>query len=61
MTHYIGLDAHSNTCTAVVMNSTGELKARATFDTSEKNLLELIRASSVFLRDDVAPQDSFHS
>jgi len=44
MTHYIGLDAHSNTCTAVVMNSTGELKARATFDTSEKNLLELIKS-----------------
>ena len=39
MTYYIGLDAHSRTSTAVVINERGEIKCRQTFATSEANLL----------------------
>jgi transposase len=44
MTNYIGLDAHSKTCTAVVLNETGKIQATAQFETSEKNLLEFIKS-----------------
>ncbi len=36
MPSYVGLDAHSATCTAVVVNDRGEIKHRETFDMSEK-------------------------
>jgi transposase len=44
MTHYIGLDAHSKTCTAVVLTETDKVSAATQFDTSEKNLLEFIKS-----------------
>src|SRR3974377_4338 len=40
---YIGLDAHSATSTAVVVDSRGEIKLRQTFDTSEANLVSFVR------------------
>ena len=43
MTHYIGLDAHSKTCTAVVMNLQGKLLAKAQFATTEKNLINFVK------------------
>jgi hypothetical protein len=43
MTNYIGLDAHSKTCTAVVIDGYGKFKQKQQFNTSEKNLLEFIR------------------
>ena len=42
MEYYIGLDAHSSTCTAVVVDEKGEQKLRATFPTTEANLLDFI-------------------
>ncbi len=42
MNYYIGLDAHSSTCTAVVVDETGEQKLRATFSTTEANLIDFI-------------------
>jgi transposase len=39
MIYYIGLDAHSRTCTAVVVDERGEIKLRETFNTSEAGLL----------------------
>jgi transposase len=42
MNYYIGLDAHSSTCTAVVVNEKGEQKLRATFSTTEANLIDFI-------------------
>ncbi len=39
MKYYVGLDAHSRTCTAVVVDEQGEIKLRETFNTSESNLL----------------------
>lgn len=39
MPSYIGLDAHSATCTAVVVDEKGEIKHRETFPTSEANLI----------------------
>jgi transposase len=39
MVNYIGLDAHSRTCTGVVVNEVGEIKLRETFNTSEAGLL----------------------
>lgn len=39
MKHYIGLDAHSATCTFVVMNETGAVTRRAIVKTSEGTLL----------------------
>jgi transposase len=42
MEYYIGLDAHSRTCTAVVVDEKGEQKLRATFATTEANLVEFV-------------------
>lgn len=42
MEYYIGLDAHSATCTAVVVDKNGEQKERATFKTTEANLIEFV-------------------
>lgn len=42
MNYYIGLDAHSSTCTAVVVDESGEQKLRHTFPTTEGNLIEFI-------------------
>ncbi len=42
MNYYIGLDAHSSTCTAVVVDEKGEQKLRDTFPTTEANLIEFI-------------------
>ncbi|MCM2279139.1 MAG: transposase [Oligoflexia bacterium] len=39
MPSYIGLDAHSATCTAVVVDEKGEIKHRETFPTTESNLI----------------------
>jgi len=39
MPSYIGLDAHSATCTAVVVDEKGEIKHRETFTTTESNLI----------------------
>jgi transposase len=39
MNYYIGLDAHSKTCTAVVVNERGEIVCRETFPTTEFNLV----------------------
>ena len=38
MTHYIGLDAHSKTCTAVVTDAKGNILKKRVFPTTEKNL-----------------------
>ena len=43
MNLYIGLDAHSATSTAVVVDERGEIKLRETFSTSEANLIGFIR------------------
>jgi transposase len=43
MTHYIGLDAHSKTCTAVVINAAGKIATSVQFATSERNLLDFIK------------------
>ena len=42
MNYYIGLDAHSSTCTAVVVDEAGEQKLRHTFPTTEANLIEFV-------------------
>ena len=42
MNYYIGLDAHSSTCTAVVVDEKGEQQLRATFKTTEANLIEFV-------------------
>lgn len=42
MKYYIGLDAHSQTCTGVVVNEKGEIKLRQTFNTTEANLLGFV-------------------
>src|ERR1700733_9468884 len=48
MNYYIGLDAHSSTCTAVVVDEAGEQKLRHTFPTTEANLIEFVsRVSGV--------------
>jgi len=39
MRFYIGLDAHSRTCTAVVVNEAGEVEMRSMFVTSESALI----------------------
>jgi hypothetical protein len=44
MTHYIGLDAHSKTCTGVVLNHAGKLVASAQFETSERHLLDFVKS-----------------
>lgn len=38
MKYYIGLDAHSATCTFAVVDKNGDCKLRKTVDTTEKNL-----------------------
>ncbi len=43
MKYYIGLDAHSRTCTGVVVNEKGEQKFRQTFPTSEGNLIGFLK------------------
>lgn len=43
MPNYIGLDAHSKTCTAVVVDGRGKLISQAQFATTEKNLLEFMK------------------
>ncbi len=43
MTHYIGLDAHSKTCTAVVTDKTGKILQKSQFPTSEKHLLQWLQ------------------
>jgi transposase len=40
--NYIGLDAHSKTCTFVVLNKKGEETNKATVETSEKNLVNFL-------------------
>jgi transposase len=42
MNYYIGLDAHSQTCTAVVVDENGDQKLRQTFDTTEANLIGFV-------------------
>jgi predicted NBD/HSP70 family sugar kinase len=42
MTQHIGLDAHSKTCTAVVMDSKGKILKKEVFPTSERELLRFV-------------------
>ncbi len=44
MENYIGVDAHSKTCTFVVMNKDGEIIKEGTFNTTERNLKDLARS-----------------
>lgn len=44
MDNYIGLDAHSKTCTFVIMNKDGELTREGKINTTERNLKELARS-----------------
>lgn len=44
MKHYIGLDAHSATCTFVVINEAGDITHRAIVKTSEGTLLGFLKA-----------------
>lgn len=44
MKHYIGLDAHSTTCTFAVVDSEGKLLARQKVKTTEKNLISFIKS-----------------
>ena len=46
MINYIGLDAHSRTCTAVVVNELGEIKIRQTFPTTEANIIGFLEKIS---------------
>ncbi len=46
MNYYIGLDAHSSTCTAVVVDEKGEQKLRDTFATTEANLIKFVSGIS---------------
>ena len=46
MKYYIGLDAHSTTCTFAVVDSKGKLIARQKTNTSEKNLVSFIQGFS---------------
>lgn len=46
MNYYIGLDAHSSTCTAVVVDETGRQVLRQTFPTTEAKLIEFISGVS---------------
>lgn len=42
MTQYIGLDAHSKTCTAVVTDTKGNILKKQVFSTTEKELLAFV-------------------
>ena len=44
MENYIGLDAHSKTCTFVVLDAAGEITKTGTIGTSERNLREMVRS-----------------
>jgi transposase len=44
MEHYIGLDAHSQSCTFVTVDSKGVEKSRLQTSTSESNILKYIRS-----------------
>lgn len=44
MDNYIGLDAHSKTCTFVAMNKDGEILREGKINTSERNLKDLARS-----------------
>lgn len=44
MDYYIGLDCHSKSCTAVVVNEKGEILFREQFRTTESNLIGFIRS-----------------
>ena len=44
MKYYIGLDAHSSTSTAGVVNEAGEMLRRQTFPTTEGNLHGFLRS-----------------
>ena len=44
MNYYIGLDAHSQSCTAVVVNEKGEILRREEFKTTEGNLVEFMQS-----------------
>ncbi|MEO7161737.1 MAG: transposase [Bdellovibrionia bacterium] len=43
MNYYIGIDAHSATCTGVVVNEKGDLLIREKFQTTEGNLIGFVR------------------
>ena len=43
MNYFIGLDAHSKSCTAVVVNEKGEILHREEFKTTESNLVRFMR------------------
>ena len=47
MTNYIGLDAHSKTCTAVVMGANGKLISSTRFPTSERNLRDFLKSIKI--------------
>ena len=42
MTHYIGLDAHSKTCTAVVLTETGKISAATIFGRTPAQLIRYV-------------------
>jgi transposase len=44
MTYYIGLDAHSKTCTGVVFDKLGKMISKAHFPTTEKELLGFVNS-----------------
>ena len=44
MENYIGIDAHSKTCTFVVMNKEGEILREGKFNTSERNLKDTMKS-----------------
>jgi len=44
--NYIGLDAHSATCTFVNLDKEGKLLSRCRVDTTEKNLLQFVRSQT---------------
>ena len=46
MDNYIGLDAHSKTCTFVVMSSDGEITKECKVNTNERNLKEVLGSLS---------------
>lgn len=43
MTHYIGLDAHTSTCTFVILDREGNLLKRVQVPTTESQLLKVVR------------------
>jgi transposase len=44
MTHYIGLDAHSKTCTGVVLDDSGKIQKSHQFATSEGNITQFLKS-----------------